>query len=169
MKNLIFILLACVCVISCKSPQKTVSDSKMNQEIKIDNDISSSNENRLKELTDQIVKRLINEQLNIDIKNVKYDTEKPADSLTGKHPVSEETNIKINRETTVNQTDSIHQEKDSVSVNKTEDNSNITVKTKSEIKEEKQTGLSDLQRKLMAVGVLSIIGIIVFIIIKIKK
>jgi len=169
MKNLIFILLACVCLFSCKTPQKTVSDSKMNQEIKIDNDISSSDENRLKELTDQIIKRLINEQLNIDIKNVKYDTDKPADSISGKHPVSEETDIKINRKTAVNETDSIHQEKDSVSINKAKDNSNITVKTKSEIKEEKQTGLSDLQKKLMAVGVLSIVGIIVFVIIKIKK
>jgi hypothetical protein len=169
MKHLIFILLACVCLLSCKTPQKTVSDSKMNQEIKMDNDVSSSDENRLTELTDQIIKRLISEQLNIDIKNVRYDTEKPADSITGKHPVSEETDIKINRKTTVNETDSTHQEKDSVSMTKTEDNSNIIVKTKSETKEEKQTGLSDLQRKLMAIGVLSIIGIIVFVIIKIKK
>ena len=169
MKNLIFILLACVCLLSCKSPQKTVSNSKLDEEINISNDISLTDDKHVKELTDQIIKRLINERLNVDIKNIKYDTEKPVDSGTGKHPVSEETEININRETNVNETDSTHQETDSVSALKTKDNSNSRIKTKVEIKEEKQTGLSDLQKKLITVGIFSIIGIIIFIIIKIKK
>lgn len=146
-----------------------VSNSKQNQETQVNNDISLTDDKHLKELTDQIIKRLFNERLNIDIQNIKYDTEKPVDSITGKHPVSEETNININRETNVNETDSIHQETDSVSVTKTKDNSQIAVKTKTETKEEKQTGLSGLQKKLIAVGVFSIIGLIIFIIIKIRK
>lgn len=168
MKQLVFIILSLL-VLSCKSPQKMVSNSKQNQETQINNDISLTDDKHLKELTDQIIKRLFNERLNIDIQNIKYDTEKPVDSITGKHPVSEETNININRETNVNETDSIHQETDSVSVTKTKDNSQIAVKTKTETKEEKQTGLSGLQKKLIAVGIFSIIGIIVFIIIKIRK
>ena len=169
MKQLIFILLACVCLFSCKSPQKAVSSSKVNQETNISNDISSSDENRVQELTDQIVKRLISERLDVGVKNIKYDTEKPVDSITGKHPVSEETEINIRRETDVNETDSIHQETDSISATKTKDNSQIAVKTKTETKESKETGLSGLQKKLIAVGVFSIIGFIIFIIIKIKK
>lgn len=169
MKQLIFILLACVCLFSCKSPQKAVSSSKLNQETKISNNISSSDENRVQELTDKIIKRLFNERLNIDIKNIKYDTEKLVDSITGEHPVSEETNINIHRETNVNETDSIHQETDSVSVTKIKDNSQITVKKKTETKEEIQTGLIGLQKKLIAVGVFSIIGLIIFITIKIRK
>lgn len=168
MKQLVFIILSLL-VLSCKSPQKMVSNSKQNQETQINNDISLTDDKHLKELTDQIIKRLFNERLNIDIQNIKYDTEKPVDSITGKHPVSEETNININRETNVNETDSIHQETDSVSVTKTKDNSQIAVKTKTETKEEKQTGLSGLQKKLIAVGVFSIIGLIIFIIIKIRK
>lgn len=168
MKQLVFIILSLL-VFSCKSPQKMVSSSQQNQETQINNDISLTDDKHLKELTDQIIKRLFNERLNIDIQNIKYDTEKPVDSITGKHPVSEETNININRETNVNEIDSIHQETDSVSVTKTKDNSQIAVKTKTETKEEKQTDLSGLQKKLIAVGVLSIIGFIVFIIIKIRK
>lgn len=146
-----------------------VSNSRQNQETQVNNDISLTDDKHLKELTDQIIKKLFNERLNIDIQNIKYDTEKPVDSITGKHPVSEETNININRETNVNETDSIHQETDSVSVTKTKDNSQIAVKTKTETKEEKQTGLSGLQKKLIAVGIFSIIGLIIFIIIKIRK
>lgn len=168
MKQLVFIILSLL-VLSCKSPQKMVSNSKQNQETQINNDILLTDDKHLKELTDQIIKRLFNERLNIDIQNIKYDTEKPVDSITGKHPVSEETNININRETNVNETDSIHQETDSVSVTKTKDNSQIAVKTKTETKEEKQIGLSGLQKKLIAVGVFSIIGLIIFIIIKIRN
>lgn len=168
MKRLVFIILSLL-VLSCKSPQKVVSNSKQNQETQINSDVSLTDDKHLKELTDQIIKRLFNERLNIDIQNIKYDTEKPVDSITGKHPVSEETNININRETNVNATDSIHQETDSVSVTKTKDNSQIAVKTKTETKEEKRNGLSGLQKILIAVGVFSIIGFIVFIIIKIRK
>jgi hypothetical protein len=168
MEQLVFILLSLL-VFSCKSPQETVSSLKQNQETQTNNDISLTNDTRLKELTDQIIKRLFNERLNIDIQKIKYDTEKPIDSITGKHPVSEETSININRETNVNETDSIHQEADSVSSTETRDNSQMTVKTKKETKEEKQTGLSGLQKKLIAVGIFSIIGFIVFIIIKIRK
>jgi len=166
---LFFVLLICMVLSSCKSPQKTVSGTKMNQTQNISNDISSSDDRQSKELFDRIMKLLISEQLNIDVRNVKYDTGKPADSTGGKPPVSEETNIKINRETNVNKTDSTHNETDSVSAAKTNDNSNTTVKTKTEAKEEKQTGLSGLQKILITAGVISIVGFIIFIIIKIKK
>lgn len=165
----IFILLACVCLFSCKSSQKTVSSSKLNQETNISNDVSSSDENRVQELTDQIIKRIISERLDVGVKNIKYDTEKPVDSITGKHPVSEETEIKIRRETEVNETDSIHQETDSIRTVKKTDNSQVVVKTKTESKEEKETGLKGWQKALMAVGGTVIIGFVVFIIIKIKK
>jgi hypothetical protein len=158
-----------VCLFSCKSPQKSVSSSKLNQETNISNNISSSDENRVQELTYQIIKRLISERLDVGIKNIKYDTEKPADSITGKHPVSEETEINIRRETDVNETDSIHQETDSFRAVSINDNSQVFVETKTESKESKETRLKSWQKVLMTVGGLVIIGFIVFIIIKIKK
>ena len=166
---LFFVLLFCMDLSSCKSPQKTASGSKLDQATSISNDISSSDDKQLKERIDRIIKRLIIEELNIDIKSVKYDTGKPVDSITGKYPVSEETNVKVNRQKNVDETDSIHKSTDSVSAVKTNDNSNINVKTKSETKEEKQTGLSKLQKGLIRVGIFSIVGIIIFVIIKIKK
>jgi len=166
---LFFVLLFFMVFSSCKSPQKTVSGSKLNQTTNISNDVSSSDEKQFKERIDQIIKRLIIDELNIEVKNVKYDTEKPVDSTTGKHPVSEEMNVKVNRQTNVNETDSIRKSTDSISALKTNDNSNTTVKTKSETKETKQTGLSALQKNLIAAGIISIIGFIIFIIIKIKK
>jgi hypothetical protein len=158
-----------MCLFSCGSPQKTVSSSKLNRETNISNNLSSSDENRVQELTDQIIKRIINERLDVGVKNVKYDTEKPVDSITGKHPVSEETEIKIRRETEVNETDSIHQETDSIRTVKETDNSQVVVKTKTESKEEKETGLKGWQKILMVIGGTVIIGFVVFIIIKIKK
>jgi hypothetical protein len=158
-----------MCLLSCKSPQKVVSGSKLNQETNISNDISSSDESRVKELIDQVIKRLINERLNVDVQNIKYDTEKPVDSITGKNPVSEETKINIRRETEANETNSIHQETDSVSAVKIKDNSQAVIKTKTETKEEKETGLKGWQKALMTVGGLVIIGFVVFIIIKIRK
>jgi hypothetical protein len=168
MRHLIFILLTVPLLFSCRA-QKTVSNSKLNQETTIRNDISLTDDTRLKELTDQIFNRLISERLNIGIKYIKYDTEKPIDSITCKHPVSEETNININRETSVNETDSTHQETDSISAVKSKDNSQVDIKTKTELKEETKTGLNTIQKVLMSIGGFAIVGFIIFIIIKIKK
>ena len=161
--------MALACLFSCKSQQKVVSSFKLNQETNTSNDISSSDENRVRELTDQIIKRITGERLDVGIKNIKYDTGKPVDSITGKYPVSEETEINIRRETEVNETDSIHQETDSVQVITTNDNSRVVVKTKNESKEEKETGLKSWQKVLMTIGGLVISGFVISIIIKIKK
>jgi hypothetical protein len=158
-----------MCPASCKSPQKTVTELRQAQETDIRNDISSTDEKQLKELADQVMKRLTDERLNIDVRQVKYDTGKPVDSVTGKHPVSEETGISIRKETKINETDAGRRETDAVSVTKIKDDSRTVVKAKTETKEEKQTGLSGLQRKLIAAGIFSITGFIVFIITKIKK
>jgi len=169
MKHLVFILLIFSCLISCKSPQKVVSESKVNQETKLNNDMSSSEDKRVKDLTEQIITLIIHERLNVDFENIRYDTEKPVDSVTGKHPVVEETKINVQKDTSVNKTDSIRNETDSISTVITKDNSQTTVKTKVETKEEKQTGLNGLQKKLIAAGIFSIIGFIAFFLYKIKK
>jgi len=151
------------------TPQKMFSDSKLKQDVNAQNDMSTSDERQTKERIYRLLKRLIDDELAIDVKNVKYDTGKPVDTGTGKPPVAEETDIKINRKTTVNEADSTRREKDSVSAAKTEDKSNTAVKTNAETKYEKQTGLSDLQKKLIGIGIFSIAVLVVFIIIKIKK
>ncbi|MDR1455600.1 MAG: hypothetical protein LBJ01_08115 [Tannerella sp.] len=168
MKHLIFILVALL-PLSCKTPGKTVSGSKLNRETVIDNDMLLTYDRSVEELTGRIVKRLFDEQLNIDIRNVRYDTEKPVDSITGKHPVSEETGIRINRKTGAGETDSIWRKTDDIFTVKTSDNSRMAVKVQTESKEERKTGLEGWQKALMAAGIIAIIGFVVFITVKIRK
>ena len=163
MKHLILILLA-LCLFSCKTAQKTVSGAKLNEEINISNDVSD--EKQINDLADRVIQRIINEETEISIENVKYDTEKP-DSITGKYPISEETKIRIRTEISVNEIDSAHQEV--VSVAKINDNSQIVSATKIETKEEKQIGLKGWQKTLITIGGIVIAGAFLFIAFKICK
>ncbi|MDR2038635.1 MAG: hypothetical protein LBQ60_11995 [Bacteroidales bacterium] len=169
MKLLIFILLTSLSLISCKSPQKSVSSSKINQETNISNDILLTEDTQLSELKDQIIKRLINEQLNIGIKQIKYDTDKPMNKETGKHPMIEEIELMINMETEVYEMDSIRQKTDQISTIELKDNSNISTTIKAEAKEKKENGLKKWQRILITVGGITILGLIVFTIIKVIR
>ncbi len=169
MKHLIFILFVCIFLLSCKSRQKSISTSELNQETNISNDISLSDYKQLSGLTDQVIKKLVNEQLNIGIKQTKYDTDKPVVEGTEKYPVIEETEISINRKADMKETDSIHLEMNNVCAIKLDDNSDITTKITVKTKEKKETGLNDWQKLLMTVGGLFIIGFFISIIIKIKK
>ena len=167
--RLILAVFITVFVLGCKSPQKVVSDSKQKEETSINNDTSSDEEKRTMELTDRIVKQIVNEQLNIGIKSIKYDTEKPVDSVTGKHPVSEETLIKVRKKTETNETDSIRQEEYSVSSVQIRDNSQIKTKSETVKREEKETELERWKKALIAIGTFCLVGFIIFIIIKIRK
>jgi len=167
MKHLIFILIS-VLLFSCKTPQKAVSELKQKEDIAINNDITVSDDKHLAELTDRIMQRIIKDRMNIGIKNTKYDTDKPVDPSTGKHPVKEENEININKETDVQETENIHQEKDSVSSVQTQDNSQIKAKTEIKTKEEKETGLKWWQKMFIAIGASCLIGFSVWLFIKIK-
>lgn len=162
MKHLIFIFIP-VLLFSCKSPQKVVSELKQKEDIAINNDITVSDDKRLAKLTDKIIERTIKDWMNIGIKNTKYDTDKPVDPATGKHPVKEENEININKETDVQETENIHQEKDSVSSVQTQDNSQKKAKT-----EINETGLKWWQKIFIAIGAPCLIGFFIWLFIKIK-
>jgi len=167
--EIIAAVLIVVMLSSCRSPQKVVSTSKQSVETGINNDVTVSSESRLKELTDRIAQMFFNEYLNVHIENIRYDTTKPVDSLSGKHPVAEETKINVQKETKAVETDSTHRETESASTMAAKDNSQAAVKVNVETKEEKQTGLKAWQIGLIDVGGLIIVGFIIFIIYKVKK
>ena len=167
--EIIAVVLIVAMLSSCRSPQKVVSASKQSVETSINNDVTASSESRLKELTDQVAQMFFNEYLNVHIENIKYDTTKPVDSISGKHPVAEETKINVQKETKAAETDSTHRETESVSAAETKDNSQAAVKVSVETKEEKQAGLKGWQKLLIDVGGLAIVGFIIFITYKIKK
>lgn len=167
MKHLIFILIS-VLLFSCKSPQKAVSELKQKEDIAINNDITVSDDKHLAELTDKIMQRIIKDRMNIGVKNTKYDTDKPVDPATGKHPVKEENEININKETDVQEMENIHKEKDSVSSVQTQDNSQIKAKTDIKTKASTETGLKWWQKAFIAIGAFCLIGFSVWLFIKIK-
>lgn len=168
MKYLI-LLLTFLCLVSCKSPQKIISNSKLSKETNANNDISLNDVTRMSELTDQIIKKLIDERLNIDIKQIKYDTDKPIIEKTGKHPVVEEIEFGFNKETKVYETDSISQKTEYTSNIEFHDNSEQDTKIKIETSEEKETGLKKWQKILISIGGLTIGGLVIFLITKIMK
>lgn len=167
MKHLIFILIS-VLLFSCKSSQKAVSEVKQKEDIALNNDITVSDDKHVAELTDRIMQRIIKDRINIGIKNTKYDTDKPIDTATGKHPVKEENEININEETDGHETENIHQEKDSASSVQTQDNSQIKAKTETKTKEIKETGLKWWQKTSIAIGSSFLIGFSIWLFIKIK-
>ena len=154
----LMVLLIFLCFISCKSAQKTVTSSELSNTTNIANDISLMEGVHISELTDQIIKKLINEQLNIGFKQIKYDTDKPMVGETGKYPVVEEIEIAINRETGISQTDSIRRKTDGKSTVKLNDYSKIKSELKVETKEIKDTGLKKWKNTLIIIGLSIIIG-----------
>lgn len=167
MKHLIFISMVLL-LGSCKAPQKTVTELKQKEDIAIKNDIVTSDDQHLSELADKIMQRIINERMNIGIKNTKYDTDKPSDPTTGKHPVKEENEINISKETDVKETEANRKEKDSVSSSQTQENSQIKAKTDTEANEETEIGLKWWQKTFIAIGASCLGGFVIWLIIKIK-
>ncbi len=167
MRQLKFILFASIFLCSCKSPNKTFSGSKLSKEARISNDISLTDEKYLSELTEQVIKKLIEDQLCVSVKQIKYDTNKSIVKETGRHPVIEETEIRINRATKINVMDSIHHMANCVTGMVVKGKSTISTKIKTEEKQEKEIGLKEWQKALMIIGGLVFVGFIVFRFIKI--
>ena len=166
MRNIIYIILVLL-LSSCRVAQNVV-ESKLDEKIEIKNDVSIVDDSRLSEITDQIVSKIINEQLNIKIKQIHYDTDKPIDESSGKHPISEETEISINKQTDVSEVENKHQENNSIASLEIQDNSEKVVTTKQEIIE-KRAGLKGWQKGLMLIGLLSIIAGTLYIINKTRR
>ena len=154
------------CFFSCKSAQKTVVNSELSRTTKIANDISVMDDAQISELTDQIVKKLLTEQLNIGIKQIKYDTDKPMVGRTGRHPVVEEIEISVSRETEISQTDSIRRKTDGRSTVKLNDYSEINSELKVKTMEIKDIGLKRRKNTLIIIGLSVIIGFLLSLYLK---
>ena len=152
-----------VFIISCKLTRTAVSCSESSRETNIANDISLTDDAHISELTDQIIKNLFNEHLNIDIRQTKYDTGKSIIGETGMFPVFEEIEININRETKTHKTDSIRRKTDSTLSIELKDNSGINEKIKIETKE---TRMKKWRNILTTIGLSVISGILLSLYLK---
>jgi len=165
MKGLFLILI--FALFSCKTPQKTSSATKQQEQTTVVNRISLNTENGWEEITTQDIKRLINERYDVKIKQIKYDTDKPVDSLTNRHPIKEEIDIMIEASTETTESEQIVQ--DATGMEKTDfnDDSEMNLEVQNETTEKKQSGLNGLQKTLMILSGCLIVGIVIFIIIKV--
>lgn len=140
---------------TCKVPQSTLNETQTKEDINIQNDIHLLNTHDLSVITDQVMKKLLNEKLNINVNQKKYDTDKPVNPKTGKHPLLEENDINISKETNQEEETNIHQEKDSVGTSEMVDQSKIKAKVDNQTIEKKEDRLSALQKWLIVIGLVA--------------
>lgn len=169
MKRTIYILvLLTLTQISCRGSKELTTDTKQKEQKNIENTISSIDILTFKQIVNQSMQKFFNEKLNININNKVYDTEKAIDTETGKHPVKEETNISLSKET--NET-----EQDSTTITTTESTRSqlvdkskgkSTLESSEKIKEKK--GFTLLEACGLSVAASLLIGFVIFIIGKIK-
>ncbi|NDW17766.1 hypothetical protein D0T53_02405 [Dysgonomonas sp. 216] len=164
MKHFLLIIISLM-VFSCKAPQSTVVESKLKEENNIQKDVLMLDAHDLSVISDQVMKKLMNEKLNININQKKYDTEKPMNPETGLHPLKEENDININKETDVQEESEHHQVTDSVASSVIKDGSVEKSKKDIQIEETKKPGLSMIEKILLGFG-LMVVGVIVFFVSK---
>lgn len=169
MKQIIYILTFSVIILTgCRAPQKTVTNTKLNQETSICNDNTFTKVQQASEITDEVIRRIINEELDVDIKQVKYDTSKPANE-TGKHPVLEENNIQIKNRKEVQEADSLKRVKYSASAFQAVDKSQVNTTIDQAEETSKRTGLSPFYSVLCAAGLMALVLFVMWVISKIRK
>lgn len=164
MKNILFILFS-VLVFSCKAPQNTIVESNLKEENNIQKDVLTLDAHDLSVLTDQVIRKMLNEKLNININQKKYDTDKPVNPETGLHPLKEENDININKETDVQEDSEHHQVTDSIASSLVKDESVEKNKKNIQVNETKKQGLSKVEKILLGFG-LMVVGVIVFFVSK---
>ena len=169
MKRIIYILTFSVIILTgCRTPQKTVINSKLNQETSICNDNTLTKVQQASEITDEVIRKIINDELDIDIKQVKYDTNKPVDE-TGKHPVLEESNIQVKKRNEVQEVDSLKRVKDSASAFQAVDKSQLNTVIEKVEETSKKTGVKPIYSVLCVTGLMTLVLFVMWIIFKIRK
>lgn len=167
MKYVFYILSLSLFFFSCKT-QKTLVTEKVNQDTTIETDISLNDYKHIIETSNQDIEQWIQDQIQVTVKTVQYDTEKPIDPVTGKHPVKQEKEVNVNRQKEAHTKDSISGQKQIQTEKKITDQTQVTQSIQTETKEEKRTGLQPWQKVLMVVGASTVVVFILYSVNKIK-
>ena len=133
----------------CKSKDTTLK-SKTNQSTEIQNNISQSNTSTSETHKTESAKESSKDKINTDtnentsiIQNItEYDTDKPIDPNTGKHPVKKETTNHINSEKGSKQTSQSDKKSDQTKSDQTKKKDESTNNDKSVLKENTQSDVS---------------------------
>jgi len=169
MKNVIAILIFFVFFAGCKTSQKVATESSVSAQKNIANDITSSETLSIDEAVQRSVEKLKSGKYGIVINRVEYDTDKPADTITGKSPIKSDTKM------TVTAQEEIKEAESTTSDRKETASSELSDKTvdKSKIQAEEQT---KTERELSRIEILVICSVaalfiilVIYIIRKFKK
>jgi hypothetical protein len=160
----IFLVLSFV---SCGT-RMTTAVTKQHEQTTVENRMSLTGGDYLHELTEQTLLRLVNSRHNVSIGQIKYDTDRPVDTLTGRPPIAEEISITINTDTEIIERDNIASESRSGTFIGLDDISAAGSDVQAETTESKQTGMNAFRTTLMYAGGLLIIAVIAIIALKAK-
>jgi predicted RND superfamily exporter protein len=161
--------IAVLVLFSCRTPESVRSVMKEQVQAEMINRIALNEDAVRSELTEQELVRLISERYKVSIRQVKYDTDRPVDSLTGKHPVKEETVTVIEKDTETNESEKVNRCVAESRKTEADAIAELTETVHTELTEKRKTGLNGLQKGLMYAGGLSILLILIFVIIKLKS
>lgn len=169
MKRAIYILvLLSVILAGCRAPKTLTTDTKLKEHKDIENNISLVEASTIDQAIDQAMQKFFNEKLNVHINNKVYDTEKPADPETGKPPLKEETNVSLSKETNEAIVETVKTETSETTTSQYEDKGTDKSKIDNSEKTTTKTGLATWQKVLIGIGLASLIGFILFIVLKFK-
>lgn len=167
MKYLLLIVIAVL--FSCKTPQNISSAEKTQEQKSMAENALTKTESVIDATSLRELQRLTDEQYSVKIILVKYDTDKPVDSLTRKPPVGKEVHIDIEKNTIKNETENNFHETIRENHSETEYNAELNSVTKKESTGKSKIGLNTIQKRLIAFSIVVIIIIVIFVIIKIKN
>jgi len=154
---------------SCKTPQQSTSVIKQQEAINTNSHLSLIDENVLYEFSEQELIRLINEKFTVKIKQIKYDTSKPVDTLTQRPPILEETDIVIEKDSEMTEIENTNIELFNEQKTDVDENKEAAQTINTETKEKTKSGLSNIQKGFMTLGVIMIVSIVIFIVVKVKS
>ena len=169
MKKTIYILLLLSAILGgCRAPKNITTNTELKEQKDIENNVSLIEASTIDQAIDRAMQKFFNEKLNINISHKGYDTEKPADPETGKPPLKEETNISLSKETNEATAETVKTEITETTASQFEDKSTDKSKVDSSEKTKTETRLATWQKVLIVIGLVSVIGFIIFIVLKIK-
>jgi hypothetical protein len=168
MKSGIMITLtACALFASCR-PAKTVQAGSFHTETATTIRDASTASDSLRVLSEEIFKTILKKHLNIIVRQVFYDANHPVDSVTRRPPVVEDRETAITIEMQIDATDSVRKDESAMRQTDTDIRTLIDSKASGRVLEETEVGTSTFQKVLMITGVISIIAIIIYLILKFK-
>ena len=168
-KTIYLLLLFSAILVNCRAPKILTTNTELKEQKDIENNISLIEALTVDQIIDQAMQKFFNEKLNVNINNKVYDTEKATDPETGKPPLIAETNINLSKETNETIAETVKTETTEMADSQLEDKSTDKSKIDSSEKTKTKTGLATWQKVLIVIGFSCVIGLILFIVSKIKK